>query len=68
MKLRKQLAFLLLLMAGIGTTTLVSCKKELCSDTCPFNNDGTCDDGGEGAVYNLCDEGTDCADCGPRER
>jgi hypothetical protein len=38
-----------------------------CDDSCEGNlNDGFCDDGGEGADFNLCPLGTDCADCGPR--
>ncbi len=39
---------------------------ELCTNTCPWAYDGDCDDGGPGADYDLCDLGTDCADCGPR--
>ncbi|MGE0786830.1 MAG: hypothetical protein AB7S26_14255 [Sandaracinaceae bacterium] len=38
----------------------------LCSDTCASAGDGECDDGGEGALYDVCALGTDCADCGPR--
>lgn len=30
-----------------------------------FENDGECDDGGEGAVTSLCRLGTDCTDCTP---
>ena len=37
-----------------------------CSDTCASANDGTCDDGGNGATYATCDLGTDCTDCGAR--
>ena len=43
---------------GSGTAT--------CDDTCTYANDGTCDDGGVGSSYSLCDEGTDCGDCGSR--
>ena len=42
----------------------------LCLDdasACPFIKDGECDDGGEGSVYDLCDAGNDCFDCGPRQ-
>ena len=42
-------------------------SSAVCADTCPYAHDGECDDGGEGAVYDLCDLGTDCADCGVRE-
>lgn len=37
-----------------------------CIDTCLFNDDGDCDDGGPGSDYDLCELGTDCADCGTR--
>jgi hypothetical protein len=37
-----------------------------CSDTCAYANDGTCDDGGPGSSYSLCDLGSDCGDCGTR--
>ena len=33
---------------------------------CTFTSDGTCDDGGAGSVYALCDYGHDCDDCGTR--
>lgn len=40
-----------------------------CDDSCPFSNNGNCDDGrsvpGKDKVENiLCDLGTDCSDCG----
>lgn len=38
----------------------------LCTNTCRFAHDGDCDDGGPGADFDLCEYGTDCADCGPR--
>ena len=37
-----------------------------CSNTCPFANNGYCQDGGENSVGSGCDYGTDCADCGSR--
>lgn len=40
----------------------------LCRDSCEYANDGECDDGAEGALYDACDVGTDCSDCGPRPR
>jgi len=33
-------------------------------NTCPWNNDGYCDDGGPGSQYAFCALGTDCSDCG----
>jgi hypothetical protein len=38
-----------------------------CLNTCYFAFDGECDDGGPGALYALCDRGTDCNDCGVRD-
>lgn len=37
-----------------------------CNDTCPYANDGECDDGAEGSDFDVCYLGSDCADCGPR--
>ena len=31
-----------------------------------YSDDQHCDDGGEGADYDVCPYGTDCKDCGPR--
>ncbi|MEM7605834.1 MAG: hypothetical protein AAF411_10795 [Myxococcota bacterium] len=39
----------------------------LCDNRCGFSGDGECDDGGEGALFSVCEFGTDCDDCGPRE-
>jgi hypothetical protein len=50
---------------GCGSCTGVS--EPLCTNTCQFANDGLCDDGGPGSDYSVCEYGTDCADCGPRE-
>jgi len=33
-----------------------------------LENDGSCDDGGPGAEFNQCPLGTDCEDCGVRQR
>ena len=37
----------------------------LCTNTCEYANDGECDDGGPESLYDDCELGTDCADCGP---
>ncbi|MGE0789294.1 MAG: DUF418 domain-containing protein [Sandaracinaceae bacterium] len=37
-----------------------------CSNTCESAYDGECDDGAEGSLYDVCERGTDCADCGAR--
>lgn len=41
--------------------------QPVCADTCPYARDGECDDGGPGALYAVCELGTDCADCGRRD-
>lgn len=38
-----------------------------CDNSCQFAFDGVCDDGRDGAAYNVCELGTDCDDCGPIE-
>lgn len=38
-----------------------------CTDTCQYAFDDVCDDGGPGSQYSVCEQGTDCSDCGPRE-
>ena len=37
-----------------------------CNDSCKYESDGDCDDGGVGAEYDHCDYGSDCIDCGDR--
>lgn len=49
-----------------GTVEPAPATGSGCTDTCPYFGDGECDDGGPGAVYSLCDLGTDCSDCGSR--
>ena len=40
---------------------------EECTNWCWSNDDGVCDDGGDGSVNSsVCELGTDCRDCGPR--
>jgi len=39
---------------------------DLCSDTCPYNHDTFCDDGGPLSLSGNCAYGSDCADCGVR--
>ena len=39
-----------------------------CSNECLWSGDGDCDDGGEGSEYAMCEESTDCIDCGVRTR
>ena len=45
-----------------GASKMVSA----CANACPYAFDGDCDDGGMGAVYQLCVVGEDCGDCGLR--
>lgn len=42
----------------------ISPKK--CDNTCSYSYDGWCDDGGSGSMFDICDIGTDCYDCGTR--
>lgn len=51
-----------------GISTLSSCKKTVCDNTCSYAYDGVCDDGGSGSSYSICSCGTDCADCGERKK
>lgn len=37
-----------------------------CTNDCRWAGDGECDDGGEGADWDLCLLGSDCLDCGIR--
>ena len=48
---------------GIDT----SAAAPLCSNTCEYASDGDCDDGGPGSDFSVCEFGTDCNDCGPRQ-
>jgi len=43
-------------------------KKDagLCTDTCQFSKNGSCEDGGKGSSSGICALGSDCTDCGPR--
>ena len=43
-------------------------ETEFCDNTCHYPQDIACDDGGPGADFSVCDEGTDCSDCGAREK
>ena len=40
----------------------------ICTNTCKYANDGSCEDGGPGKHYSICTLGSDCADCGPSSR
>ncbi|TXD36327.1 hypothetical protein FRC96_09620 [Lujinxingia vulgaris] len=40
--------------------------ETVCTNACSSANDGQCDDGGTGALFESCAYGTDCADCGER--
>ena len=63
--------FLCCAMVGCGTNPAMLPEIESvpgCSNSCFWAFDGVCDDGGTGAVYDDCNYGTDCADCGSRGR
>ena len=38
----------------------------ICTETCNYASDGTCDDGGSGNEFASCAICSDCTDCGPR--
>jgi len=38
--------------------------RDTCTNTCMYDNDGDCDDGGPGSDFSSCELGSDCADCG----
>lgn len=42
-------------------------SRVICLNTCIFAEDGECDDGGPGALTNICALGTDCIDCESRD-
>lgn len=44
----------------LALTCALACQN---NGNCPYTNDGDCDDGRLGALTNLCDPGTDEADC-----
>lgn len=58
----------LLCAADCLNADLTSCSEQgICRNSCSYPRDGDCDDGGPNAQYSLCDYGSDCADCGPRD-
>lgn len=50
----------------ISPSRLASTSLPHTDNSCRWRRDGECDDGGPDAPFNLCDYGTDCADCGAR--
>jgi len=66
---RYSAAVISLVGGGAAVRALSGCGllEESCSDDCVYASDGTCDDGGDGSTYDLCEHGTDCDDCGPRD-
>ena len=48
------------------TVRSIVSRATLCTNDCQDSNDGWCDDGGMGAEFDVCDLGTDCADCQTR--
>ena len=67
---RRQLSPLMPLMLLVTTFFLSGClgSEEACDNSCQYAYDGACDDGGPNADFSICDCGTDCADCGKREK
>ena len=52
--------------SGGGSSGSGASSGEGCTNTCRWANDGECDDGGPGASNSVCQLGSDCSDCGPR--
>jgi hypothetical protein len=74
MRLRRYLAMALLAHAAAADRQLFEVLPEAkaflrrahtCTNSCSRVDD-ECDDGGEGAEFDLCQRGTDCIDCGTR--
>ena len=61
------LAIILFALVIAGCNQNESATEEVCDNTCLYAFDGDCDDGGPNSDYDLCDCGTDCADCGTRQ-
>ena len=55
---------LVLVIVTCSTRSLA--EPVLCTNTCNYDADGDCDDGGVGSNYDACSYGTDCADCDGR--
>ncbi len=51
---------------GIKLSEVGDFNRDGCTHACETANNGSCDDGGEGADFDTCALGTDCWDCGPR--
>ena len=42
------------------------CRRKIRNTVVDYSSDSSCDDGGEGSEFAICDLGTDCSDCGAR--
>lgn len=51
-----------------GTDAGMMSTGTICEETCTYSMDMECDDGAAGSTTSACAFGTDCADCGPRNR
>lgn len=49
---------------GVVILTEFEDEVTVCVNTCQFSFNGVCDDGFTGAATSLCQEGSDCFDCG----
>ena len=54
------------ILADLTSSSVCVVSGSVCESTCATAGDGECDDGGLGALYDVCDLGTDCVDCGAR--
>ena len=55
-----------LLLAGATTFGFAQVATAQCDNSCASANDAECDDGGPGSLYDICEYGSDCNDCGVR--
>ena len=53
-------------LGEVGAPEPLNEADGLCTNTCRFERDGACDDGGPDSSFSVCAFGSDCADCGPR--
>jgi hypothetical protein len=64
--------FLFLAAIAFATFGVTATASAQCETSCPYDGDGECDDGGPGSdtsvceLYDICEYGTDCGDCGVR--
>jgi len=61
-------SILILAVLATGCLRLPHREDPDCNDQCRYARDGECDDGGPDSLYDVCELGSDCSDCGPASR